>query len=172
MAKTTLAARLRAVEDIAAVKLLKAQYLNAADGGWTKKSHNGPLVARMFTKDGSWESKGFPRAVGHKAIRKLFSMFRRDVPIAVHITANPIVRVKGDTATGEWRVMVMHADAQGRDSFTVAYYTDTFIRTRAGWKFTSLYAEPCMHGPYADGWTRLVAAVMAAPPPKRRRRKK
>ena len=37
---TTLEARLRAMEDIAAIANLKARYINACDGGWNRPRHS------------------------------------------------------------------------------------------------------------------------------------
>ena len=135
--------------------------MNGADGGWTKKSHNAKAVTALIVKDGSWEAAGFLKAVGHKQIRDAFNAMRRDTPIAVHITANPMIKVNGDTATGVWHVLVMTADAFGRDMFTAGQYRDTFVRTRGGWRFKSLHCSFFFSGPYADGWTRLVQNFMS-----------
>jgi len=161
MAKKTIEQRLQEQEDIQAIMRLKAAYVDSADGGWSKQSHNGPACAKLFVKDGTWGSANFPKSVGHAGILKQFATFRREVPIAVHLTCNPNITVKGDTAVGEWHFICLHANAEGRDSFTLGKYTDTFVRTKKGWLFQDLEAELFMHGPYADGWTRLVGYVNA-----------
>jgi hypothetical protein len=161
MARKTIEQRLQEQEDIQAIMRLKAAYVDAADGGWTKQSHNGPACAKLFVKDCSWGSANFPEAVGHKGILRQFAEFRRNVPIAVHLCCNPNITVKGDTAVGEWHFICLHSSAEGRDSFTLGKYTDHFVRTPKGWRFKILSAELFMHGPYADGWTRLVGYVKA-----------
>jgi hypothetical protein len=158
VAKTSLEERLRLQEDIQAVARLMAAYINAANRGIMKPAR-GTAVAGLFAKDGTWQSGDNPAVVGHKAIRDVVALMNRVTPVAVHMTFNPDIRVVGDRATGNWHVVCLHADAQGRDGITVATYGNTFIRTAKGWKFQSLRSHPFMHGPYADGWTRLVGAL-------------
>jgi hypothetical protein len=161
MAKKSMEERLQAIEDINEILLLKGRYVDGADGGWTKLSHNADAVAALFVEDGSWEAEGFVRAVGRKQIHAAFRGMRVNTPIACHISANPMIRVKGDTATGVFHVLVMTSDREGHDMFTAGQYHDTFVRTPKGWRFKSLLCKFFFSGPYADGWTRQVQNFMS-----------
>jgi len=158
MARKTVEQRLQEQEDIQAVTRVMAAYINAANRG-VHKPASPKAVADVFAADGSWQSGDNPPVVGHKAIGDVVTLMNRITPIAVHMTFNPDIRVKGDTATGNWHVVCLYADGQGRDSITIASYGNTFVRTAKGWKMQSLRSHPMMNGPYADGWTRLVASL-------------
>jgi hypothetical protein len=149
--------RLQLLEDIQEITQLKARYFEAANGGWPgKSSHDGIAVAALFAEDGTWETIGYPRAAGRAAIRTLFRSFRLNVPLALHMAVDPIIQVNGDTGVGEWYMMCLHSDREGSDSLTILKYHDEFVRTRRAWRFKSILGTPFMHGPYADGWTRLI----------------
>ena len=54
-------ARLQRLEDIEAIRRLKAAYCSACDD-----DHNGEAVAALFTKNGSWHQTGTASAAGNE----------------------------------------------------------------------------------------------------------
>ena len=56
-----LAARLTRLEDIEAIRQLKARYCEICDD-----DHNTALITSIFTEDGTWEGKGIGKAEGHQ----------------------------------------------------------------------------------------------------------
>jgi hypothetical protein len=57
--------RLTVLQDIEAIKRLKAEYCDICDD-----AHNPDRMAAIFADDGIWEGKGLWRAQGHADIRK------------------------------------------------------------------------------------------------------
>ena len=64
---TALEQRLTRMEDIEAIKQLKAEYCDICDD-----DHNPDRITTIFAEDGIWEGAGFGKAQGHAAIRELF----------------------------------------------------------------------------------------------------
>ena len=95
-----LAARITRLEDIEAIKQLKAEYCDICDD-----LHNPDRITALFVEDGIWESPTFGQARGHAAIRELFAGFRDMFSFSQHNIMNPRIVINGETATGIWYIM-------------------------------------------------------------------
>jgi len=89
--------RVTRLEDIEAIKQLKARYCTICDD-----DHNPERITSVFTEDAIWEGRGIGKAQGHAAIRELFKGFQRTISYSQHMVMNPIIDVDGDRATGVW----------------------------------------------------------------------
>jgi hypothetical protein len=92
--------RITVLEDIEAIKQLKARYCYICDD-----NHNPDQITRLFAEDGIWEGEGIGAHKGHAAIRKLFESFRDRISFSQHNVWNPIIEVNGDRAKGQWYLM-------------------------------------------------------------------
>ena len=89
--------RLIRMEDIEAIKQLKALYCEICDD-----DHNPDRITTIFVEDGIWEAGDFGKGQGHAAIRELFQGFQKMISFSQHMVMNPIIKVDGDRATGTW----------------------------------------------------------------------
>jgi hypothetical protein len=153
MADLTVEQRLQRFEDIQAIHKLKADYCHACDGGWDRPTHDYDKVASLFVEEGSWDARptaGF--AEGREAIRELFKTFRA-CPFAVHYVTNPQIEVDGDTATGNWHLLLLIVMPENRQAlYVMGIYNDEFVRTPEGWRFKTLRFTPAAFSPYELGW--------------------
>jgi hypothetical protein len=147
----TLEQRVQVLEDIQAITELKASYCNAADGGWDRPSHDADQVASLFVEDGVWDGGKIGRGAGREGIRALFTSFQR-FPFAFHRVTNPIIKVDGDTATGEWHVQVPITLEENRAFWLGGIYHDEFVRTPGGWKFKVLKVTSAFVSKNEQGW--------------------
>ena len=134
---TSLEARLGILEDVQAISELKAVYCNAADGGWDRPTHDADAVASLFVEDAVWDAGEAGRGDGREGIRALFKSFQR-LPFAFHRVSNPIIKVDGDTATGEWHLLLAISFSEKEEVWVGGIYNDEFVRTPQGWRFKSL----------------------------------
>lgn len=148
----TLDERLRTMEALQEIMNLKARYLNAADGGWNRPSHDADAVASTFTMDGWWQAEGFPRLTGREAIRKAFREFSVQAPFAFHTVSNPLIDVDGDNAVGQWHLLEVFTDAKDAEFWAAGIYTDHFVRTHGEWLIKSLSLTYAYNGPFKSGW--------------------
>ena len=95
-----LAARITRLEDIEAIKQLKAEYCDICDD-----MHNPDRITSVFVADGIWESPAFGKGTGHAEIRALFEKFRDMFSFSQHNIMNPRIVIDGETATGIWYIM-------------------------------------------------------------------
>ena len=86
--------RLTRIEDIEAIKQLKARYYALGD-----EDHNPDKITMLFVEDGIWEG-GIGTAQGHEAMRQLFQRAQQRLSFSHHMVMNPIIEVEGNRAKG------------------------------------------------------------------------
>ena len=98
--------RVRHLEDIEALRNLKAEYAAACDD-----NYDPDRLAALFVEDATWESQGLGRHEGREAIREFFRGISGHFVFALHYGLNPHIEVTGDTARGS--VVLVHAVHRG-----------------------------------------------------------
>ncbi len=137
MSEVNLAARITRLEDIEAIKQLKARYCDVCDD-----MHNPDRITSLFAEDGVWESPDFGQARGHAEIRKLFEGFRDTFSFSQHNIMNPIIEVDGESATGVWYIMgPWTRSADDRAIWMTARYDDDYVKIDGEWKYQHLRAR-------------------------------
>ena len=136
----TLESRLQRLEDIEAIRQLKARYCQGCDD-----DHNPEAVAGCFIEDGLWEGANIGvHARGQQAIRDYIGGVRASgrVNSPAHMVMNPIITVDGDLASAHWRFVMMYADrsdpAATHFHRIVGIYEDEYVRTPSGWLMSAL----------------------------------
>jgi hypothetical protein len=146
--------RLTIVEDIEAIKKLKARYCAICDD-----HHDPDRITELFTKDAVWESEGIGVHQGHAAIRALFQRFRERISFSQHNVMNPIIEVDGDRAKGSWYFLGPFTFRRGnRAMWLAARYEEQYVKIKGEWKFKHLHAIGRMSAPYETGWANQDAA--------------
>ena len=159
-----LEARVRRLEDIDAIKRLKARYCSYCDDQYDVEG-----LAGLFTDDAVWDGGMLGTAVGIEKIRKFFKNSRSALPFAVHMVMNPLIEVDGDTASGTWYLFQAATQAEGnRAIWGSARYDEEYVRTGGVWKFKHLKLKSFFWTPFAEGWvnSRFVFDESSAQPDK------
>ena len=136
MDNAELVKRLTRMEDIEAIKQLKALYCDICDD-----LHNPDRVTSVFVEDGIWESPDFGKAVGHAQIRDLFQNFRDTFSFSQHNIMNPRIQVDvdGNRATGIWYIMGPWTYAEtGEKKWFALRYEDEYVKVNGAWKYQHL----------------------------------
>jgi hypothetical protein len=143
-----LARRVQRLEDIEAIKKLKARYCALCDQQYDPEG-----LAGLFIEDGVWDAgEKFGRHVGRRAIAEFFRGVSRDITFAAHMVLNPIIEVNGDVATGQWYIL-MPATLQGQQAaWLLAQYHEEYVRVGGEWKYRHLRADIKFFSPYEKGW--------------------
>lgn len=61
-----------------------------------------------------------------------------DYEYSMHTMQMPELAVEGDTATGQWYLLLYYVAADGTDGFAFGWYEDEYRRTADGWKISAL----------------------------------
>ncbi|MGQ0662814.1 MAG: nuclear transport factor 2 family protein [Pseudomonadota bacterium] len=152
MPKDSLAERIARLEAIEEIKQLKALYCLHCDDNYDPDA-----IAALFTQDGTWDG-GRLRGnhVGRAAIRKFFKGVSQKIVYAGHLVMNPIIEVKGNTATGRWRMLMpsmVREDGSKIARWTLGDYHEEYVKTGDRWRFKSLKVELAILDPKIGVWT-------------------
>ena len=134
--------RIQVLEDIEAIRRLKARYCACCDD-----DHEPEALAALFVADGVWEASGITRAEGHAAMKAYFGGLRASGRIrnSAHNVFNPQITVDGDSATGHWRLIMLYTGnlASGDVQYfrIIGWYTEEYVRVGGDWKFKTLYCQ-------------------------------
>ena len=151
MSSEDLDRRLQTLEDIEAIKRLKARYCAYCDD-----NYNPDGIAGLFVEDGVWDGERQGRHEGRDAIRSFFVGASGIYSFALHYVLNPIIQVDGDKAHGTWYLFMPATLAQGnRAIWNAGRYEDDYVRVDGRWMFQHLQvAERHFTTPFDQGWAR------------------
>jgi hypothetical protein len=146
-----LADRLTRIEDLEAIKQLKALYCEICDDG-----HDPERIVTIFTADAIWEGRGIGRAQGHAEIKALFAGFREAISYSQHMVMNPRISIAGDRAHGTWYFWGAFTFAAGNQAkWQAARYREDYLKQDGEWKIHRLrIAGPVMSADYEKGWAK------------------
>ena len=147
---TELEQRVTRMEDIEAIKQLKARYCEICDD-----NHNPNRITTLFVEDGIREGGDFGKAQGHEAIRTLFRTFQQLISFSQHMVLNPIIEVEGNRAKGVWYFFGPFTFRKNTEAkWLAARYEDDYVKVNGEWKYQHLRAHLRMSAPYDTGWAK------------------
>ena len=140
-----LEARITRLEDLEAIKQLKARYCEICDD-----DHNPDRITQLFTEDGVWEAKGIGAAKGHEEIRALFQRFQKSIRFSQHMTMNPVIEVEGERARGTWYFFGPFTMEKNNQA---CRYHEVYRKVEGEWLFERLTVKgPRLAADYKAGW--------------------
>ena len=146
-----LAERIARLEDIEAIKQLKARYCSICDD-----DHDPERITSVFSDDAIWEGRGIGRAEGHAAIRELFKGFQRSISFSQHMVVNPIIEVNGAQAHAVWYFFGPFTMREGNQAkWLTARYHEDYVKANGEWKIKHLRVKgPAISADYETGWAK------------------
>jgi len=145
--------RLKRLEDIEAIRRLKAAYCAACDD-----DHNGEAIAALFIEDGTWQqsgkvgSAGMEPKMGRSSIAEFMFSLRSAgfIRHSAHMVTNPVIDVFEDEAKGSWRFLMVYSHIDGSFVRIIGHYEDEYVRREGKWYFRSLIAHVEESGRYLE----------------------
>ncbi|MEI9851324.1 MAG: nuclear transport factor 2 family protein [Sphingomonas sp.] len=125
-------ARLKALEDIEAIRMLCADYGRMLDA----KDFQG--YAALFAEDGEWTGVGaFGTLKGRDRIARFMTETFGNGASApcVHLMTNFRIAAAGDTASAWSRWTLIERRGEGPALVYAGHYDDSLVRTAEGWRF-------------------------------------
>jgi len=140
MADEALIARLRRLEDLEALRRLKADYCERCDRGAP-----GEAVAELFADDAEIEIvPSGEQARGRAEIVAFYGALGGRFALAAHLLANPRLEVEGDAARGRWWMLMPALDGLGgapRERLLLAEYDEEYRRVEGAWRILRMRVE-------------------------------
>lgn len=129
-----LAKRVQRLEDIEAIKQLKAEYADACDD-----MYNPTRMRDLFTHDAIWdgEAEGFGKHVGLDAVCQFFAGAKDSLLFGVHYFLQPRIKILSDTeAEGVFYLWQTSTMASGKDIFLAGLEFDKYRKENGKWKMS------------------------------------
>ena len=143
-----LEARIKTLEDIEAIRILKGKFAYYAD------TKNWQAFMNYVVDDAVWAFGSF----GHYEGKEEILRFTRDIifekySYMLHHFYDVTIEVKGDTATGIWYFLVPATNAkEGRAEWLGGMYQEMYVKVDGEWKFKRVDADMQIVAPYSEGW--------------------
>jgi hypothetical protein len=143
--------RVAALENIEAIKRLKARYAILCDTGYDPDA-----LAALFTEDGVWDGgETWGRYEGRLSLWAFFDRASSMLPFAMHYMINPLIEISGNEATGQWHLFQATTYAATNDAvWGAGRYFEEYVKDDAGWKFRTIRLESMFWTPFDSGWVR------------------
>ena len=142
--------RVRHLEDIEALRNLKAEYAAACDD-----NYDPDRLAALFVEDATWESQGLGRYAGREAIREFFRGISGHFVFALHYGLNPQIEVTGDTARGRWYLfMPCTVGDTGKAMWRAGLDEEEYVRVQGKWMYQSKKSAPFFSTTFEEDWAK------------------
>jgi len=152
--------RLKVLEDIEAIKNLKASYCYLVDDGVAGDASKLDELLTHFTDDAKADFGAYGTYEGKEALARFFKeMVPGVLSYAAHMVHNPIIEVEGDGAGGRWYFEVPCTLREpNRAAWIQGRYEEEYGKVGGGWKWKSIKAIFEYFTPFDEGWakTRMV----------------
>ncbi len=158
-----LEARITVLEDIEAIRKLKATYCYLCDAGLEDEKNLNELLSH-FSKDAKVDFGLGPASKfeGPDGLRTfLGDVVPGAVSFCIHMVHNPIIEVEGDRATGKWYYEAPTTDAtEGTAQWMMGTYLEEYVKKDGQWKFISIKTKWSYISPYSEGWAKNRGALL------------
>ena len=149
---------MESIEDLMAmeeIKILRHRYCSLLD------QRRWDDVIELFMDDATADLGALGKFSNRDA---LLAFFKEEIAsgfiFAAHMMHNPIIRVKGDEAEGDWYLTCHATSADNEAVLMFALTHDEYRRVDGVWKFKTIQYEFKYITPYERGWGK-----MPFPPP-------
>ena len=145
-----LAKRVQVLEDIEAIKQLKAEYADACDD-----MYNPERMPDLFTDDAVWdgEKEGFGKHEGIDAIKQFMTEVKDGLLFGVHWFLQPRITIINETeAKGDWYLWQTSTMASGKDILLAGMEFDQYRKVNGVWKMSYMELKLFYAADIKQGW--------------------
>jgi hypothetical protein len=156
-----LALRLRALEDVEAIRRMKARYAELVDARYGKAGPRPPEelarlageIAALFAEDAVWDGgAGLGLCRGRDAIRT--RMAEPTLLFSRHYFVNPQIEVDGDRARARWELLAPCTLRDGKPAWMAGAEDDEYARVEGLWLHQKMSLRVHFFAPHERGWVR------------------
>ena len=145
--------RVQCLEDIEAIKKLRALYAQYCDD-----NYNSEKLGELFTEDCVFDGGGVVGLYqGKKAIVEFFAKVPEKVSFSVHTVMVPDITIEGNKARAGWYELCMCTLRDGNRAFwVVAFLKEEYKKVDGKWLISYHKNETFFTSPYEEGWGKVM----------------
>lgn len=135
MEKLSIEQRIQILEDKEAIKDITYQYALYINQGWNGININPNALSEVFADNSVWESPIMNiREVGLENIIKSLVKETQTVIFAMHSYSNPVIKINGNTAVGNWLFWVVSKMEKDKTNQVFMSQDIQYVKTENGWQ--------------------------------------
>ena len=139
MERISIEQRLQLLEDKEAIKDITYQYALNINQGWNGITINSNALSEVFAENAIWESPRMNiREVGLGNIIKNLVTETQTVLFAMHSYSNPVIKINGNLATGNWLFWVVSKMEKDKTNQVFMSQDIEYTNTTNGWRINSV----------------------------------
>ena len=145
--------RLRRVEALEEIRLLKAHYCGLCDAGYPADE-----LCHLFTEDGVWDGGEMGVFAGRHELHRFFSNMPNVMSFAIHHVTNSAVEVSEDAtnARGRWYLLQTATVKKTNQAvWLAAQYDDQLVYTEDRWVFRRVNLKSRFYTTHESGWANV-----------------
>lgn len=145
--------RLKRVEALEQIRLLKAHYCDLCDDGYPADA-----LCDLFTEDGVWDGGEMGVFDGRDAIHRFFANMPNVMSFAIHHVTNSAVEVSEDAASARGRWYLLQTATMKETNQAVwlaARYEDQLVYTNDRWLFRHVKLASRFFTTHEAGWANV-----------------
>lgn len=151
--------RIRVLEDMEAIRDLKARYARLADARYRRDGVVGEAelralaeeIAALFTEDAVWDGGGVLGICrGRSEIRERF--LAPTLRFSWHYFVKPRIVVEGERAHGSWDLFAPCTSRSGEAHWMAGVEEDEYRRVDGEWLHSRMKLSVVFLAPYGRGW--------------------
>ena len=148
--------RIQTLEDLEAIKRLKARYAQLCDERYAKGKEDLETIvsefAKLFTEDAVWDGGKFSVCKGRKEIYEHF--MKPTYSFAVHYFTMVNMTIDNNQASGSWILLVPATTFDNTAVWLAGQEDEEYIKINGQWLISHLKLTLFFHTPYDKGWAR------------------
>ncbi len=157
----TLEERITALEDVEAIKKLKARYCYLVDAAVAGDTAKWDEFMTNFVEDAWIDFDLLGRHEGKEAVDTFYRVVvASSLSYSAHMVSNPIIDVDGDRAVGRWYV---HVPCTGKTQNIAVWiqgrYEEEYVKVDGEWKWKSMTTKFDHITPFDEGWVKTPIAA-------------
>ena len=139
MEKLSIEERIQILEDKEAIKDITYQYALHINQGWNGITINPNGLSEVFADNAIWESPIMNiREVGLENIIKSLVKETQTVLFAMHNYSNPVIKIRGNIATGNWLFGVVSKMEKDKTNQVFMSQDIQYVKTEDGWRIQNV----------------------------------
>ena len=139
MEKLSIEQRIQILEDKEEIKDITFQYALFINQGWNNTKINPEALSGVFTQDAIWESAAMNiREQGLENIIKSLMKETETLHFAMHNYSNPVIKINGNTATGNWLFWVVSKFEKDKTNQVFMSQDIQYLKTENGWRIQNI----------------------------------
>ncbi len=128
------------MSDEAALTALSLEYADAV------RAQDGARWAATWADECRWVLDSERSVDGREAVLEMWSTAIAKYANVVQLYLSCVFDIDGDTASGRCEFMELNRTTEGAGKILAGHYTDTYVRTAAGWRYESRHLTKYYQG--------------------------